>query len=423
MIMNSPEPMSLGSPSQSPPNVNQYMPQFLLGDLASSTQNMQLNSRNPNQGSSKYWMNSNSPPRNTNNPMMNSSGQYMQQNFNMNSGGSSARNYSGTGYDSKMNSDRVNPNYHHYGSYMPGGPGSYTSPTLDRSLQSTTIMGGNLNLNEVKPVQVPPGAPPINRLVDILNNKQGYNPNMSNCASNLISPNDSLRNNNKLNIENDYYGAGTCDKTDLSFTPNVSSLNRINSPPSPNQVDPFYTYGDSIKMDDKLDDTWVTIFGFPQSATSYVLQEFSIYGQIIRHVPNNQGNWLHVQYSNKLQAQKALSKNGKVLANQLMVGVMPCIDKRVMGSNSISSEQSSAVSPNSSSSKPTGLSRNFSAGSKLDRTQSLRTTSRPLGPFNGPREARTTESLLQSGSNMQDPNLPKKNANVISKAMEYMFGW
>ena len=56
------------------------------------------------------------------------------------------------------------------------------------------------------------------------------------------------------------------------------------SPPSPNQIDPFYTYGDSIKMDDKLDDTWITLFGFPQSATSYVLQEFSIYGQIIRHV-------------------------------------------------------------------------------------------------------------------------------------------
>ena len=56
------------------------------------------------------------------------------------------------------------------------------------------------------------------------------------------------------------------------------------SPPSPNQIDPFYTYGDSIKIDDKLDDTWITLFGFTQSATSYVLQEFSIYGQIIRHV-------------------------------------------------------------------------------------------------------------------------------------------
>ena len=43
--------------------------------------------------------------------------------------------------------------------------------------------------------------------------------------------------------------------------------------------------------------------------------------------PSTQGNWLHIQYQTKMQAQKALSKNGKVLANSLMVGVMPCIDK------------------------------------------------------------------------------------------------
>ena len=46
MIMNSPgEPMSLGSPTQSPPGVGsngQYMPNFLLGDI-SSVQNMQVN--------------------------------------------------------------------------------------------------------------------------------------------------------------------------------------------------------------------------------------------------------------------------------------------------------------------------------------------------------------------------------------------
>jgi hypothetical protein len=59
-------------------------------------------------------------------------------------------------------------------------------------------------------------------------------------------------------------------------------------------------------------------------------------------------------------------------------------------------QQTCTVSPNNSSSnlKPTGLSRNFSTGSKLDRTQSLRTTTRPLGPFNGPRESRTTDVNL-----------------------------
>ncbi len=36
--MHSPEPMSLGSPTQSPPVNNQFLPQFLLGDMPSNNQ-------------------------------------------------------------------------------------------------------------------------------------------------------------------------------------------------------------------------------------------------------------------------------------------------------------------------------------------------------------------------------------------------
>ena len=37
-MMHSPEPMSLGSPTQSPPVNNQYLPQFLLGEMPSNNQ-------------------------------------------------------------------------------------------------------------------------------------------------------------------------------------------------------------------------------------------------------------------------------------------------------------------------------------------------------------------------------------------------
>lgn len=39
------------------------------------------------------------------------------------------------------------------------------------------------------------------------------------------------------------------------------------------------------------------------------------------------GNWMHLQYQSKLQARKALSKDGKVFGETIMVGVKPCIDK------------------------------------------------------------------------------------------------
>lgn len=36
---------------------------------------------------------------------------------------------------------------------------------------------------------------------------------------------------------------------------------------------------------------------------------------------------MHLQYQSKLQARKALSKDGKVFGDTIMVGVKPCIDK------------------------------------------------------------------------------------------------
>lgn len=42
---------------------------------------------------------------------------------------------------------------------------------------------------------------------------------------------------------------------------------------------------------------------------------------------SNTGNWMHVQYQSKLQARKALSKDGKIFGDCIMIGVKPCIDK------------------------------------------------------------------------------------------------
>ncbi len=105
-----------------------------------------------------------------------------------------------------------------------------------------------------------------------------------------------------------------------------------------------------------------------------------------------------------------------------------------------------AKSPTNVNLKASASFKKFPAGAKLDRTQSLRVNARPLGPFNGQtREqafsATTDVSFLYKLASItiilyapkllfsiffksiDDSKLPKKNANVISKAMEYMFGW
>lgn len=181
-----------------------------------------------------------------------------------------------------------------------------------------------------------PGAPPLSRLADIMNTKPSITPTHHHYqeSASILSP----------------------------YTP-------------PNPPDLLETSQQQQSSTSPVDDTWVTIFGHPPSATSYVLQEFANYGQIVRYTPpvqTEQGNWLHVKYQTRMQAQKALAKNGKVLGGQFMVGVMPCVDRRVM-TNGVNNEEN--TEPKSNMSLRPSLSR-------LDRTQSLRATARPLTQLN-----------------------------------------
>ena len=70
---------------------------------------------------------------------------------------------------------------------------------------------------------------------------------------------------------------------------------------------------------------WVTVFGFPRSRTTDILHIFRQYGEFLDQKSSG-GNWVHICYSSKLQAQQALAKNGKIIAGDLMIGVVPCTD-------------------------------------------------------------------------------------------------
>lgn len=167
---------------------------------------------------------------------------------------------------------------------------------------------------------------------------------------------------------------------------------------SPAQVDPFYSQGESLSSEDQLDQTWVTVFGFPPASASFILLQFAQYGNILKHKMASPGNWMHLQYQSRLQARKALSKDGKVFGDSIMVGVKPCIDKGVMES------YDSVSSP---------LSTSFSSSSILPSTP--RSAIRPL-----------TAAYRGSAGEYQvvaDRQTPRKDETFVSKAMEYMFGW
>ncbi|XP_075465001.1 nucleoporin NUP35 isoform X2 [Ascaphus truei] len=175
---------------------------------------------------------------------------------------------------------------------------------------------------------------------------------------------------------------------------------------SPAQLDPFYTQGDALTSDDQLDDTWVTVFGFPQASASYILLQFAQYGNIVKHVMSNSGNWMHIQYQSKLQARKALSKDGRIFGECIMIGVKSCIDKSVMESN----DKTSASSVSSVFTPPVKTIGTPRQAVSTPRTSTMR-------PLAAAYKASTSDYQVVS-----DKQTPRKDESVVSKAMEYMFG-
>ncbi|XP_077392876.1 nucleoporin NUP35 isoform X1 [Festucalex cinctus] len=162
---------------------------------------------------------------------------------------------------------------------------------------------------------------------------------------------------------------------------------------SPAQVDPFYSQGEALSSEDLLDQTWVTVFGFPPASASYILLQFAQYGNILKHTMASPGNWMHLQYQSRLQARNALSKNGKVFGDTIMVGVKPCIDKSVMDGGEV------AASPLTSSALPC----------------TPRSAIRPLSA--------TYRDTTNDYQVVSDTHTPRKDDGFVSKALEYMFGW
>ncbi|KAM6398359.1 nucleoporin NUP35-like [Pluvialis apricaria] len=159
--------------------------------------------------------------------------------------------------------------------------------------------------------------------------------------------------------------------------------------PSPAQLGRFYA---TLTAENQLDGTWVTVFGFTQASASYILLQFAQYGNILKHVMSNMGNWMHIRYQSKLQARKALSKDGKILGGCIMIGVKPCTDKSVMENleRSSGSSVSSVFTPRFS-------------------------TMRPLAPAY---RASTRDYQVVS-----ERQTPRKGESIVSKAMGYVLGW
>lgn len=131
---------------------------------------------------------------------------------------------------------------------------------------------------------------------------------------------------------------------------------------------------------------WITVFGFPQSSVPTVLNHFAQCGTIVDKIfPPQNGNWIHLRFSSRMECDKALNYNGKVIANTLMIGVLPCTDSDVVQQD----ERQENKNP-----------------------VAIRSLSRA-----------TFETSQMATRVDQNVFSPKMNNGIVSKAMDLFFGW
>lgn len=105
---------------------------------------------------------------------------------------------------------------------------------------------------------------------------------------------------------------------------NMNDFNNSHAYPTAIQQSFNQSYNGGIKSNE----FWITVFGFPSTSVSLVLAHFSGCGTILEKVCSS-GNWIHLRFSSRGECDKAMLYNGKIIGNNIMIGVTRCTDESV----------------------------------------------------------------------------------------------
>jgi nuclear pore complex protein Nup53 len=133
---------------------------------------------------------------------------------------------------------------------------------------------------------------------------------------------------------------------------------------------------------------WVTIFGFPQTAVTAVLSHFSQCGAILEKVCSS-GNWMHVKFSSRLESDKSLLYNGKIICDNIMIGVIRCNDSSIIDKENGNQNRNDVT-----------------LGGRI---RSLTNA--------GYKAAQEPTDIILS------PNQPKRSTGILNKTLDMFFGW
>lgn len=168
-------------------------------------------------------------------------------------------------------------------------------------------------------------------------------------------------------------------KEKVSKTSKPPTIGLIDDVRSPMNASMSFVDAKDTSISESSSDLCVTVFGFAPASASSVLQHMAQYGSIVRQECPPNKNWMHLQYQNKMQANRALSKNARKIEMNLMIGVTPCVEASFCENNQVQS------------------------------------TMRPLNA--------AYETVTKDTAVFQVAGTPTKSDSIVGKAMEYFLGW
>jgi len=206
-----------------------------------------------------------------------------------------------------------------------------------------------------------------------------------------------------LNVTEDLDQSTSVEKSEWLSNNNFSTLGQI----------------DNSKENRGFDECCVTVFGFGSDEIDFILHQFAQCGTIVKHEFPNKCNWVHLKFQSRIQAAKAIEKNGRIFNSCIMVGVIPCVDQAPL-----SRFNKCSGSNENPKNIMDGSSLQFSFHDQQSSANGLNTTTDGVLT---PNHQNTTQKhnmrLLTSNNTNNNTVRNEANGGIIAKAKHYILGW
>uniref|UniRef100_A0A8D9F1N8 Nucleoporin NUP53 n=1 Tax=Cacopsylla melanoneura TaxID=428564 RepID=A0A8D9F1N8_9HEMI len=156
---------------------------------------------------------------------------------------------------------------------------------------------------------------------------------------------------------------------------------------------------------------WVTMFGFmSENQCQAIVSQLGQIGNIVEFrypAKKEESNWVHLRFNSRMEVKRVLAYNGKIYGNTMM-GVVPCRDMSVLR------DTTNLTSP---------LNTSYGGDTTSPRDRVFNTSYWENTLNSAPITHDPPMLFMQENDNVTAEHLPSTGNGLMSKTLDYLFGW